>query len=200
MIDHGERRREIARAAWRVIVRDGIGRASVRAVADEARVSAGSLRHVFTTQRELLVFALEMVLDRARARAAALPPLSSARETVEALARQFLPLDTERRTESEVYLALFDAARADEALRASREAAHRHLREVCRTLIGRLDNGVDLAPGADLDLEAARLHALLDGLGAHVVHEPAGADPGWTARVLSRHLDSLAAPAPGPHG
>ncbi|TDC15185.1 TetR family transcriptional regulator [Streptomyces sp. 8K308] len=196
LIDRGERRREIAHAAWRVIVRDGIGRASVRGVAAEAGVSAGSLRHVFASQRELLVFALEMVTERVTERSTAPRPSGTARESVEAAARGTLPLDAERRAESEAFLALCDAARTNTALRGPRDAAHRAMRRACRGLVGELDNGVDLAPGADLDLEAARLHALLDGLTAHLLHEPATADPGWAVRVLTRHLDSLTPPRP----
>jgi AcrR family transcriptional regulator len=50
LIDHEVRRLELVEAAWRVILRDGAGRVSVRAVAAEAGVSAGSLRHLFPTQ------------------------------------------------------------------------------------------------------------------------------------------------------
>ncbi|MDT0319830.1 TetR/AcrR family transcriptional regulator [Streptomyces millisiae] len=196
LIDRGERRREIAHAAWRVIVRDGIGRASVRGVAAEAGVSAGSLRHVFASQRELLLFALEMVAERFRERSTAPRPPGAARESVAAAARGMLPLDEERRAESEAYLALCDVARTDATLRGPRDAAHLARRRTCRRLVGELDNGVDLAPGADLDLEAARLHALLDGLAAHLLREPADADQGWATAVLARHLDSLAAQRP----
>ena len=47
-------------------------RASVRNVAQEAGLSMGSLRHYFSTQSELLCFAMQLVGDRAQARVAAL--------------------------------------------------------------------------------------------------------------------------------
>ena len=65
LIDHDARRAEIADAAWRVILREGVTGASVRTVAAEAGLSSGSLRHVFATQSALLVYAFQLVIDRA---------------------------------------------------------------------------------------------------------------------------------------
>lgn len=206
LIDHDERRQQLAEAAWRVIVRDGVSGASVRTVAAEAGRSAGSLRHVFSSQSELLVFALELVIERATERIAALPARSTAVETVETVAAQLLPLDVERRAEMEVYLALFTTANTHEELRGPRDEAHRTVRQACRWMIAQLadadpdadtdarDDARHLAPFADHELEALRLHALLDGLAAHLLYEPRGADTGWAQRVLSLHIRALARP------
>lgn len=195
LIDHQQRREQIAEATWRVILRDGVSAASVRAVAAEAGHSAGSLRHVFTSQSELLAFALRLVLDRVTARVDALPPLPTAVATVESVAAELIPLDQERRAEMEVYLALFAAANTNADLRDSRDAAHQALREACRWMIDRLDDGGELAPDANRELEERRLHALIDGLAVHLVYEPADADPEWARHVLVSHIRSLAAVA-----
>ena len=173
------------------MLRDGIGGASVRAVAAEAGRSAGSLRHIFPSQADLLVFALQLVIDRATARVASALPLPTARQEVEAVAAELLPLDRERRAEMEVYLALFTAANSNAGLRAVRDAVHRTTRDACRWMIGRLDNGIDLAADADRELESVRLHAVIDGLAAHLIYEPVGTDPGWARQVLVRHIRSL---------
>lgn len=191
LIDHGERREQLAEATWRVIVRDGVGAASVRNVAAEAGQSTGSLRHIFSSQAQLLVFALQLVVERASERVAALPPGPTAVATVQAVAAELLPLDRERRAEMEVYLALFADANANAELRAPRDAAHRSVRGACRWMIDLLDNGTDLAPDADRELEAIRLHALVDGLAAHLIYEPAEKDPEWAHRVLVEHIRSL---------
>lgn len=191
LIDHDERRRQLAEATWRVIMRDGVGRASVRSVATESGHSAGSLRHLFPTQSELLVYALQLVIDRATARIAALPPRPTAVETVIDVAAQFLPLDSTRRSEMEVYQALFNAADTAPHLRGPRDDAHHQVQQACRWMIEQLDNGTDLAGSADRDLEAARLHALIDGLAAHLVYEPADADTDWANKVLISHIHSL---------
>lgn len=193
LIDHTERREQFAEATWRVILRDGVAGASVRTVAAEAGQSVGSLRHVFASQSELLDFALQLVFDRAGARVAAMLPLPTGAEAVQAVAAELLPLDRDRRAEMEVYLALFNAANANPDLRASRGKAHQGMRDACRWMIAQLDNGTDLAADADQELEAQRLHAVIDGLGGHLVFEPADSDPEWARAVLVRHIRSLRA-------
>ncbi|MDN5915961.1 MAG: TetR family transcriptional regulator C-terminal domain-containing protein [Pseudonocardia sp.] len=191
LIDHDERKRLLAEATWRVIVRDGVAAASVRTVAAETRLSTGSLRHLFGSHADLLVFALQLVIDRAVARVASLPPQPNAEQEVEAVAAELLPLDRERRAEMEVYLALFTAANTTVDLRETRDVAHQRVQDACRWMIGRLAEGAALDAGADRELEALRLHALLDGLAAHLIYDVAGADPDWARRVLRRHIRSL---------
>ena len=196
LIDHDERRRQLAEATWRVIIRDGVAAASVRTVAAEAGVSTGSLRHLFGTHADLLVFALQMVIDRAVARVSARSPQPDAVREVESVAAELLPLDRERRAEMEVYLALFTAANTDAELRSTRDRARRQMQDACRWMIGRLAEGAALDAGADRELEALRLYALIDGLAAHLTYDGAGADPEWARRVLRRHVGSLATPGP----
>ncbi len=52
-------------AAWRVILRDGVSRVSVRSCTREAHPSTGSLRHIFASQSDLLGFSMRLVIDRA---------------------------------------------------------------------------------------------------------------------------------------
>ena len=189
LIDHARRREELAEAAWRVLLREGVGRVSVRNVAAEAGLTVSSLRHVFATQDELLAFALQLVLERVRRRVEPLLPVHD-RDGVEAVACEFLPLGAQRWAEMEVYLSLFMAAGTNPELAPYRDRAHAALRASCRGLIDALDNGVDLAPGADHELEAQRLHALIDGLAMHLVFR--GSEPGEVRRVLRAHLASLA--------
>lgn len=193
LIDHRKRREELALAAWQIILRDGVAQVSVRAVAAEVGLSAGSVRHVFPTQEELLVFLMDFVSERVNRRISALPPRATIRATVEEMAAQLLPLDEERNAEMQVAIALFTAANTEGRLKQPRDDAHRAQRALCRWMVEQLDNGVDLAAGSDVEVEAWRLHALLDGLSVDLVYEPDEPDPSWAVRVLSRHLDSLRA-------
>lgn len=67
-IDHKARKQEIAKATWKVIMEGGVEAASVRNIAKEANLSLGSLRHYFTTQDELLNYAMELVKSRCKDR------------------------------------------------------------------------------------------------------------------------------------
>lgn len=192
VVDVDARRTELAEAVWRVILRDGLGRASVRNVAREAGLSMGSLRHYFGSQTELLAFAMRLVAERARGRIEALD-LSACdrRRAVELMLSEVLPLDAERRAESEVWLALTGGALVDPTLRMLRDEAYDGLHDLCARSVRALAESGDAAPGLDLDLETERLYAVIDGLAVHAVIRPERASAEQISAVLTRHLDGL---------
>jgi AcrR family transcriptional regulator len=199
VVDIEARRTELAEALWRVIRRDGLERASVRNVAREAGLSMGALRHYFGTQDELLAFAMRLVIERARGRMEALD-LSSCgpRRAVEMVLREVLPLDAERRAEAEVWLALTGRVLVDPALRALRDESYDLLQGLCRRLVSTLVESGQAAPELDIDLEAERLYAVVDGLAVHAVVRPERATDDLVAAVLARHIDSLCRSAQSP--
>ncbi|MEU3274452.1 TetR family transcriptional regulator C-terminal domain-containing protein [Saccharomonospora sp. NPDC006951] len=187
-VDAVARRRELAEAVWRVIRRDGLDQASVRNVAREAALSAGSLRHYFTSQSELLAFALRTVIERIEARILAVDGVADPRLRAERVLDQLLPMDDERGAENEIWLAFTARALVDSELRSLRNESHDNLRAGCRALV----IGLRAAnPGLDVDGETDRLHALLDGLAVHAASRPEETTPQRMRAVLARHLDEL---------
>ncbi|MDF2713560.1 MAG: transcriptional regulator, TetR family protein [Paenibacillus sp.] len=59
VVDHEQKRKLIAESAWRINESKGIEHASIRAVAANAGLSPGALRHYFSTQDELLLFIVD---------------------------------------------------------------------------------------------------------------------------------------------
>jgi AcrR family transcriptional regulator len=191
-VDAAERRRGIAVSVWRVIRRDGVQGASVRAVAREAGTSMGALRHWFATQDDLLHFAMTLVVERARERVEAVVAggAPGAGLVLRAL-EETLPLDDERRAEAEVWLALTARALTAPALAALRDRSAEDLSALCRWVLTVLADAGDLRPGADPSLEAERLYAVLDGLAVHAVTRPAVLPAERVRQVLAAHLDEL---------
>jgi AcrR family transcriptional regulator len=192
LVDAERRRRELAEAVWRVIRRDGVAAASVRAVAREAGTSMGALRHWFATQDELLYFAMTLVVERARARgeaaAAAGGPL------VPRLLRvleETLPLDEERRAETEVWLALTARALVDPVLAELRDRSAAELHAFCTQVVRALVDAGTARADLDVELEGERLYAVVDGLAVHAVTRPSALPPARTREVLARHLAAL---------
>lgn len=185
------RREEIADAVLQVIRRDGIGAASVRTIADEAGLSTGSLRHFFGTQSELLLFAMELVTRRVHERIAAIEFTGDLRADARLLAEQFVPLDADRRGEMDVWQAFVVAARTDPALAAVRDRTDREMYEGFLRLVGALHDAGLLAPDASVEVEAMRLHALVDGLAAHGVNHPRRMDAERLHAVLAAHFAAL---------
>jgi AcrR family transcriptional regulator len=192
VVDPDQRRAALAEAVWTVIRRDGLQRASVRNVAREAGLSMGSLRHSFASQSELLCFAMGLVGDRAAARVGALAPAADPRRAAEQLLSELVPLDDERRAESEVWLAFTGHALVDPAQRAIHRRIHDQLSGACARALTILADAGLTAPDLDLPLEAARLHALIDGLAVHAVMRPERVSPARVTAVIARHLDTLA--------
>jgi hypothetical protein len=134
---------------------------------------------------------MQLVGDRARARVAALEPAADPRRRAEQLLAELVPLDDERRAESEVWLAFTGHALVDPAQRAIHQRIHDQLNGACATAITILADASLTAEGLDVALEASRLHALLDGLALHAVMRPEQVTPSRITTVIARHLDTL---------
>jgi AcrR family transcriptional regulator len=183
IIDHDERRRALAEGVWRVIARDGVAAASVRTVAAEVGLSTGSLRHSFPAHADLLVYAMHLVVERIESRVAR-AATTTGRRAVEQRLQQLLPLDDERRIENEVWLAFTAAALVSPGLREVWDEVHRAQRRACTLAVTQLGAG-------DVDIEASRLHAVLDGLAVHAALSRDDARPDHLTATLRRHLDSV---------
>ena len=185
LVNQTERRVAIAEAAWRIALRHGVAGVSVRAVAAEAGLATASLRHAFPTQDALLAFCFELVLERAAARIASSVVRGDARERAEQTLLEVLPLDHERHAEMQVWLAFAVASLAQPLLAPIYARGHDALRQLCRSVVR------SLAPGSEVGVEAARLHALLDGLAMHLVARPDPVAADTARAILTTHLNSL---------
>jgi AcrR family transcriptional regulator len=197
-LDHDRRRAELAEAVWRLVLRAGVPAASVRAVANEAGLSMGSVRYFFHTQEELLQFAMREVVNRARARVAAKADRRQAAvragrplDGFAALLEEVLPLDDERLIEARIWAAFSAAGSTDPGMQALRREADEAVRGLCRTALQGMAELALLEPDHELALETQRLWALLDGLTVHLLVEPAYIGPRQAKRVLRRHLSAL---------
>ncbi|MFE5736242.1 TetR/AcrR family transcriptional regulator [Streptomyces celluloflavus] len=206
-VDPDARRRHVVDALFRVVVREGLQRTSLRAVADEAQLNIGSLRHYFASQQDLMRFAMQSMLDRVESRLlehverigdlGSRPRPERLRLAAGFLA-ELLPLDEHRRAEVTVFLDFNTAARTNPAFGdLSRQAAEGTGKLVRRVLI-RLDAAGALRPGLDIGIETERLTALLDGLSLRAVLHPEILKPQTCADVLFAHLGDLSLPAGTP--
>jgi hypothetical protein len=119
-------------------------------------------------------------------------PGGDVRLAVERLLEQVLPLDDERRTEGEVWLAFAARAQSDPALREQRDATHKALGLFVRRCVDALAEAGVVRPELSRELEASRLHALVDGLAVHGITSPETMTPRRMRKVLRAHLATLA--------
>ena len=122
IVDWDARRDEILSATWRVIARDGIARATIRAIAREAGCSRGILAHYFDDKADILGSALLMshrrVVARMEAGAAGLTGLDALR----VIMLEALPLDEQRDLEAQIEISFWGRALGNPALRELQHA------------------------------------------------------------------------------
>ncbi|MGJ3188878.1 TetR family transcriptional regulator [Paenarthrobacter nitroguajacolicus] len=200
IVDAEARRQEVVQAVFRIIASDGLERASLREVADEAGLAVGSVRHYFSSSDELLVFSFGAVIDRIADR------LEAAMSAVEAkspgspeqqaavlnLLGQVLPLDEELAVDACVWMAFRHAARIKPVLAAEAARSHRTVAAVVGRLIMLLSPG-EADAHQTLVTEAERLLATMDGLCMHALLQPEWMTAEMCSDVLTAHLRSLGA-------
>ncbi|MET3810362.1 TetR family transcriptional regulator C-terminal domain-containing protein [Arthrobacter sp. UYEF3] len=212
-VDAALRRQDVVEAVFRIVAADGLERASLREVADEAGLAVGSVRHYFASSDELLAHSFGVVVDRIAGRlgaaearlAGAAPGSEEHRRGVLTLLGEFLPLDDERAVDACVWMAFKNAARTRPFLAPEADRSHRTVAAVVGRLMMDLSQGagggVAAPEGPDqqqLVTEAERLLATLDGLTMHALLQPEWMTAQMCHDVLDAHLTSLDSRAAAP--
>ncbi|MGI5131326.1 TetR/AcrR family transcriptional regulator [Pseudonocardia sp. CA-107938] len=180
LVDHDQRRRELAAAAAAVIARAGLSGATMREVAEEAGCTTGMVTHYFDDKQQVLLAALDAVTRAVAARIRA--HVRTARgPLLPAVLAESLPLDEVRRIEWGVWIAFWGAAAVDEALRVAHVERYRRWRNTLADLLER--DGRDPAAAESLMLA-------VDGIGLHATFDPAA----WPAERQLAELERRIGP------
>ena len=201
-VDAALRRQEVVEAVFRIVAADGLERASLREVADEAELAVGSVRHYFASSDELLAHSFGVVVDRIVGRltaaddrlAEAQPGTPEHHQGVLTLLGELLPLDDERAVDACVWMAFKNAARTRPFLAAEADRSHRAVAAIVGRLVMDLSSAADPDVAVDqqrLVTEAERLLATLDGLTMHALLQPEWMTAQMCGDVLESHLTGL---------
>ena len=191
VVDWDERRDEILSATWRVIARNGIAGATIRAIAREAKCSAGILAHYFDDKEDILGSALLLSHRRVGARMTAAATGLAGLAALRVVMLEALPLDDRRDTEAQIEISFWGRALGNARLR---ELQHSEFERLCRRLHGHLQEAVslgELAAGYDLALATHQLVVLIDGLSAERVLYPDRVIPRRQVEMLDQLLRSF---------
>jgi AcrR family transcriptional regulator len=189
-------REEVAEAAWRVIVRDGLHRTSVRAIARELNATTGVVTYYFREKSELMLFALDRLcaailrdLDDATVGAKGVDRIRRILETT-------LPVGPREATGWRIWVAFVGVALTNKRLR---EEHQRRLDILSRRLTEELETlqKAGIVPRTvDPRFEADALIALSDGLGLSYVLRPKVYPPDRQLEIVDRYLESRLGIAP----
>jgi AcrR family transcriptional regulator len=192
IVDHEERRAELASAAWRLAAREGLEAITVRGVAAEAGLSTGAVVHYFRDKEELILFAFETIVQRVGRRWAlaaeqATDPLELARVQV----MEGLPLDAERRAEFRVWFSFLGLAFTRPAFARAQRVAYRGWRGRLAATLGDAQKQGQIDASLDCEREATALVALVDGLAVQACFEPRTMTSDRLLELVDARLDAL---------
>jgi TetR/AcrR family transcriptional regulator, transcriptional repressor of bet genes len=192
VVDHEERRAELAAAVWRLAARDGLEAVTVRRVAEEAGWSTGAVVHYFSGKEELLLFAFGMITDRVRRRLTEAEgrtsdPLDLARTWLV----EGLPLDSERQAEVRVWFAFLGLALTRPTLARAQRLTYRAWRGRVADLLSEAQTRGEIRADVDCAAAAAALVAVVDGLAIQATFEPRALSVRRQAQLVDGHLDAL---------
>jgi AcrR family transcriptional regulator len=171
IVDHDERRRDIAHAVLRVIARDGVRGADIRTVARDAGWSTGVIGHYFGDKQSLLIGALREAADTVADRMRAISRLGDSAERVRALLEAGMPLDEERAATCRIFYHFSSDGVSDPAFRAELASYYAQWRNAVADAVGEAQTGGQFC-GLDPVELAESLVALAEGLGIQCLFDP----------------------------
>lgn len=167
IVDHDQRRRELAAAVWAIVRTEGLAAVSIRRVAAESGWSTGAIRHYLPSHDELISFAATEMARQATEYMTSLPGTGDPVADFRAFLLATLPLNDESRTFLEVWLAFIGAAVTSNDLTDAHGILYRDLHAGLLqwlTALRRLDLlRIDPKQAADL------IHSGIDGLAVHLL-------------------------------
>jgi TetR/AcrR family transcriptional regulator, transcriptional repressor of bet genes len=121
IVDHEQRREEIALIACRVVAQHGFEQATIVRIARAAGCTTGMIAHYFDTKQDIVVAALRLILRRIEER---LAHADGAADLLTLLS-EALPLDQTRYVECAVWMAFWGQVPADKRLKRINAWLHR---------------------------------------------------------------------------
>lgn len=190
------RRLEVSEAAWRVIVREGLDRTSLRAIAQEMGCTTGVVTHYFRNKQELIFFALTRVTERLRATIEQAIASASGIERLVIMLYSFLPLNAERQEILKVWLAFLGYAVGREALMREHQQSAAQLRKIFVKELQTLKDAHLLNPSIDPNIEANALLALVNGVSLDSLIQADCLTPDRQKSVIRQYVESRLRAAP----
>lgn len=193
IVDHDQRRRELIAALWRIVARDGVHAVSVRAVAAEVGQSKSGVMHYFTSRGDLLRAALEDQMTSVQPGFDLLISQPLTEQLVVEAVLLGIPHDNLRRNQSQVWLLLVSESAADPGMQELLTRLNQQIRQSAKELLQRMRQQGLLSPECDIEVQAATLHALVDGLSLQHLSNPLITPWSQVEQVVQAHIAALCA-------
>ena len=195
-------REEVAEAAWRVILRDGLHNASIRAIARELDATTGVVTYHFHDKAELLLFALDRLGQAIiRSMEASLAGTTGI-DRIRAILRTTLPLGPQEISGWRLWISFVGVAMSNKRLREEHQRRLDVLNDCFEVELRALIKSGEIPASIDPGQEADALVALSDGIGLGYLLRPKEYPPEKQWAIMDGYLESRfgVAPAAKPAG
>ena len=189
VVDSEQRRAELTRVTAGEIARVGLDGVTLREIARAGGWTTGIVSHYFVDKRDLLLATFRSRADAARDRIDV--SLAAGASMLEAIIDSALPLDEEGALNWKVWLAFWGAAVGDPELSSRPAGPASQLPPRHRPGPRRRAGRGPAATALDVDHEARRLVAVLDGIAVQAVFEPQCWPAAVQRRVVAEHVATL---------
>jgi AcrR family transcriptional regulator len=186
IVDHDQRREDIALVACQVIAERGFEQATVARIAEAAGYTTGMVAHYFDSKQDIILAALRLILHRMERRLTRSAP-DGGRELLDVLSVA-LPIDNQRRAECAFWVAFWGQVSTDAKLKRLNTSVHRdYLRLYERSVLDYWPEARRWAP--EVRRRALQsITAFINGVTASAVSSPADWPPEEQMRQLRVHL------------
>ena len=123
IVDHDQRRDQIALVACRVVAENGFDQATIVRIAREAGYTTGMVAHYFDTKQDIIIAALRLILRRIEERLTR--PTGDAQADLLTVLSEALPIDEQRYIECAFWTAFWGQVSADKRLKRINAWVHR---------------------------------------------------------------------------
>lgn len=191
VVDQDEKRATIARAAYEVIAAQGIGGATMRAIARQAGCTTGMVVHYFDDKQDVLLHAHNHAAQDVRRRMREHEQNHRGLALLLALLEEVLPADERRRGNWRIWIAFWDESVSTPGVHNEQSNRvsewHRRLRRALLQAIeaGEVDASINTADEVDL------IASLLEGLAIQVIVHRRSIGAARQRRLVKEYLRRL---------
>jgi AcrR family transcriptional regulator len=191
IVDHDAQRMLFARAAIRLIARNGLEGITMRAVAAESGLSYGSLFHYFESKDDLLMYAVRYLTTQQTRRVNEYSIRYKGLKALGQLLYDDVLVEESSRDEAVVWLAFLYKAAVEEPFAELYSQLIDGWLDRFKLLLGEARDNGEIRQDMDTDLEAMAVWVYSAGIGEQGLLHPAMFPPRVQKKLITAYLDKL---------